>query len=87
MVLEIKLDESFPQSQFKISGISRPFKLDRNSNGGGIMLFAREDIPVELIFTEISANKGIYVKINFRKQKWLICCSHNPNKHFWDTMN
>ena len=25
MVLETKLDESFPQSQFKISGISRPF--------------------------------------------------------------
>ena len=58
MVLETKLDESFPQSQFKIGGISRPFKLVRNSNGGGIMLFARDDIPVELIFTELSPNKG-----------------------------
>ena len=39
MVSETQLDESFPQGQFKISGFSRPFRLDRNSNGGGIMLF------------------------------------------------
>ena len=45
MVSETKLDESFPQGQFKISGFSRPFRLDRNSNRGGIMLFAGEDIP------------------------------------------
>ena len=36
MVRETQLDESLPQSQFKISGFSR---LDGNSNGGGITLF------------------------------------------------
>ena len=39
MVSETQLDESFPQGQFKISGFSRPFRLDRNSNGGAIMFF------------------------------------------------
>ena len=81
MVSETKLDESFPQGQFKISGFSRPFRLDRNSNGGGIMLFVREDIPAKSIFTEVSPIEGIYVEINLRKQKWLIFCSYNPNKH------
>ena len=39
MVSETKLDESFPQGQFKTNRFSRPFTLDRNSNGGDIMLF------------------------------------------------
>ena len=45
------------------------------------MLFVREDIQAKLIFTEISSIEGFYVEINLRKQKWLICCSYNPNKH------
>ena len=81
MISETKLDESFPHSQFKISGFSRPFRLDRNCNGGGIMLFIREDIPVKLIFTKVSPIEGFYAEINLRKQKWLICCSYNPNKY------
>ena len=72
---------SFPQGQFKISGFSRPFRFDRNSNEGGIMLFVRGDIPAKLIFTEVSLIEGFYVETSLRKQKWLICCSCNPNKH------
>ena len=44
--------------------------------------FIREDIPAKLIFTEVSPIEGFYVEINLRKQKWLICCSYNPNKHY-----
>ena len=54
MVSETKLDESFPQGQFKITGFSRPFRLNRNSTGGGIMLFVGEDIPAKLILIEVS---------------------------------
>ena len=81
MISKTKLGESFPQGQFKISGFSRPFRHDLNSKGGSIVLFVREDIPAKLIFTEISPIEGFYVEINLRKQKWLICCSYNPNKH------
>ena len=63
-----KLDESFPQGQFKISGFSRPFRLDRNSNGGGVMLPVRKDISAKLIFSEISPIEGFYVEINFIKK-------------------
>ena len=45
------------------------------------MLFAYEDILAKLIFTEISPIEEFYVKLNFRKQKWLICCSYSPNEH------
>ena len=39
MISEKNIDESFPLGQFKINGFSAPFRLDRSSNGGGIMLF------------------------------------------------
>ena len=35
---ETKLDDSYPTSQFIIDGYSKPFRLDRDSNGGGILL-------------------------------------------------
>ena len=69
MVLESKLDGSFPQGQFKFSNFSKTFRLDRNSNGGSIVLFVREDIPAKLIFYEISPIGEFYVEINSRKQK------------------
>jgi exonuclease III len=53
MIPETKLDSTFPVGQFVINGFSTPFRLDRNRNGGGIMLYVREDIPVKLLFTEV----------------------------------
>ena len=53
MASETKLDESLPQGQFKFCGFSSPFRFDRDSNGGNIMLFVREYIPAKLIFTDV----------------------------------
>ena len=39
MVLDTKTDESFPLGQFKINCFNAPFRLDRSSNWGSIMLF------------------------------------------------
>ena len=38
MITETKLDESFPIGQFFISGFSSPFRLNRDRNGGGVLL-------------------------------------------------
>ena len=64
MIAETKIDESFPFSQLKINGFNAPFRLDRNSNGGGIMLFVREDIPA----SEAPPVKGVYLEVKLRKQ-------------------
>ena len=45
MIPETKLVESFPPGQFLLDGNGVPFRFDRNGNGGGIMLYIREDIP------------------------------------------
>ena len=44
VISETKLDELFPNEQFKISGYALPCRLGYNQFGGGIMVFVREDI-------------------------------------------
>ena len=68
MISETKLDSSFPIGQFLINGYSEPFRIDRNSQGGGIMLYVREDIPSKLLKVETSPTEGLYIEINFRKK-------------------
>ena len=80
MILETKLDESFPIGQFLMDGYRDPFRLDRNENGGGILLYVREDIPSKLL--SFSSNiEGFFVEINLsNKKKWLLSCSYNPKR-------
>ena len=80
LISETKLDSSFPSWQFVIKGYSTPFRLDRNQNGGGLLLYVREDIPYK-IFKEYIPEKPIEnlsVEINLRSRKWLLSCSYNP---------
>ena len=80
MISETKIDESFPLGQFNVNGFNAPFRLDRNSNGEGIMFFVREGIPAKLIASETALVEGLYVEVKLKKQKWFISCSYNPNK-------
>ena len=62
-----------------MTGYSIPFRLDRTSHGGGILLFVREDIPCKIIKTDCDTDfEGIFVEINLRKKKWLF--SYSPRK-------
>ena len=49
MISETKLDSSFPNAQFYMKYYSKPYKLDTNSKGRGIILYVTEDIPPKLI--------------------------------------
>ena len=75
MISETKLDPFFPNGQFHIHGFSEPYRFDRNSSGGGILLYFREDIPSKLILTEMTV-EGFFVEI----ERWLLGCSYNPKK-------
>ena len=67
LISETKIDSSFPTAQFKIEGYTT-YRLDRNSNGGGILLYVREDIPSTLLntrlFIEVFVLKWISEKRN-----------------------
>ena len=76
MISERKLDSSFADAQFYAKSYSKPYRLDRNSKGGGISLRVREDIPSKLINSSRNYDEKEYflVEVNFRKQKRLIIC-------------
>ena len=65
MISETKLDPSFRNDQFHIHGFSEPYRFDKNGNGGGILLYIREDIPSKLILTKMTI-EGFFVEINLR---------------------
>ena len=74
MISETKLDPSFPTGQFHIHGFSEPYRFDRNSSGGGILLYICKDIPSKLILTKMTIER-FSVEINLRKKRLLLCCS------------
>ena len=45
---ETKIDDSFPTNQFLINGFSVAFWADRNKNGGGILVYIRDNNPCEM---------------------------------------
>ena len=68
MITETKLDNSFPVSQFLIQGFSTPFRLDRNKNGGGILLYTRSNMTSTKLNKYIVKNKieAFFAKIRIR---------------------
>ena len=80
MTSETNIDDLFPARQFYIEGYTPPYRLDRNCNGGGIMIYVREDIPSKLIELNDSI-ECIILELNFGKKKWLLCGSYNPHKN------
>ena len=56
--------------QFRIEGYAPPFRCDRNSHGGDILIFIREYIPTKIIsITPLKDSEGIFVESNFREKK------------------
>ena len=79
LISETKIDSSFPTAQFKIEDYTM-YGLDRNSNGGGFLLYVGEDIPSTLLNTELLI-EVFCIEINIRKKKWLLVGTYNPNKN------
>ena len=82
VISETKLDSSFPELQFYIEGFSQPYRRDRNSNGGGLLVYIREDIPSKVLtgYTIPDNTEGMFIEINLRKKKILLFCGYNPKK-------
>ena len=76
LLSETKLDDSFPTAQFSLNGFCKPYRLDRSSNGGGILLYVRDDIPSQLLTDyEIKYHVQLFfvnvtvMKTHYKKQK------------------
>ena len=82
LVTESKLDETFPHGQFRIEGYARPFRLDRTRNGGGLIIFVRDDLTCRelkprVLFPDLECT---FLELRVRQTKWLILVGYNPHK-------
>ena len=80
IITETKLDDTFPVSQFHIDGFSKPYRLDRNRNGGGVIIYVREDIPSKILTKHVLPTdiEALFIELNFRKCKWLLSGIYHP---------
>ena len=69
-------------SQFNIEGVSQPYRYDRDRNGGGVLIYVREDIPSKILPQVVQTDiEALFIEINLRKSKWLLCgCYHPPSQ-------
>ena len=81
LISETKLDDSFSSAQLSLKGFCTPYRLHRNSKGGGTLLYFRKDIPSRFLNIGSTCNiETISVEINLMKRKWLLTCCYNPQK-------
>ena len=92
IIIETKLNDTFALSQLHI-GFSTPYRLDRNRNGGGLIIYIREDIPSKIITKHCFPKdmETLFIGLNFRKCKRLLCGLYHPpsqkDKYLFDNID
>ena len=79
-ISESKLDDSLPEGQSIIDGFHAAFKFDQYGNAGGLLLYVRGDIPVNVLHSDFPAAESCYAEIILHKKRCLINYSYNPQK-------
>ena len=66
-----------------LDGFSKPYRLDRCSNGGGLLLYIKDDISSRLLTNHRLPDnvECLFIKIKISNKKWLLCCSYNPHRN------
>ena len=87
ILTETKLDHTFPEKQFIISGYKKPYRRDRNRNGGGVLIYVREDIPSDILIKHRSLEnvEAIFVEINLRKNRLLLVGTYHSTHKIYGT--
>ena len=80
MISKTKIDESFPEKNFLIQGFSTPYRLDRDSKIGEIMLYVRADIPSNLLAFQGKPIESPFIELNLQNTKIAINCSDTLHK-------
>ena len=73
LISESKLDDTFPNNQFKIDHY-KMFRLDRNRYGGGKVLYVNEQVLCKKLtnYEHPIASEIIILEFHQSKRKWLI---------------
>ena len=93
VIRETKLDESFPNSEFKLNGYEIRARRDRYKHGGGLIEFVRQCfICKRLKKFEPNYSECICSEFTISKKRWVCCSIYRPPsteniKRFFEEMN
>ena len=62
IISETKLDSTFKIGKFLLDGFNGSIRLDRNRNGGGILLLTREDIPQKFYLLKLHQSNDFLLR-------------------------
>ena len=71
MISETRLGDNYPSIKFHIKGYIRPFRLDCDAYGDGILVFVREDIPCKHVLMKNSFIEAFFIELNLERKKSL----------------
>ena len=83
MTSETTLNDTFPHTLHHLQGFSYPYRLDKDSHGGGILVYLRDNIPSNLVKLDQKFEnfEGFFIELELsKKNKWLLSYSYNPHK-------
>ena len=81
MISETKLDDTFLHVLYHLKDFSNPYRLARNSHGGGILIYLRDNIASHLVklSQKFENFECFFIKLElYKKNKWLLSYSYNP---------
>ena len=79
LISESNLHSTFPNAQFKITGL-KIFRYDRNRFRGGLLLYVNDKIPSKFLnkHSVSSDIELIAVEFHQNKRKWFSLCVYKP---------
>ena len=88
IIVETKIDASFPTAQFSAEGYHKPYCLDVSEKSGGILVYINSSIPSrQLHCGNLNLSiQAVPFKIHPRKDKWLVISvyrPHSPNSEYF----
>ena len=64
-----------------IDGFSSHYRLDRNANGGAILVYLKNNIITKSLKIINVSIEAILIEMNLRSKKWSMCFTNNFNKY------
>ena len=78
----------FHQVNLTFVDLSKSYRYDRDSMGGGLLLYIRDDIVTKILKPDFGINiENLSVKITLGKRKWFFNCSYNPHQKISNHVN
>ena len=71
LITETKIDSTFPMNQFYLNGYNVPYRNYRKTNGGGILVYIRNDIRSRITECENLPRsfEGLVIELSFSLKK------------------